>query len=322
MSEMQQGEEYVEEDIEDINAQFEDEGDEDTDAPIDTILGFPKQYVYIAGVIILVLIIGAVVLSTRSKKVKEEDIVYPEQNPIYQEIQTEVVEPEPEQEEIAVGTELNGYVWDGTAWVEAVSPLDDETNKKLRAMGYTGDEIEYALRNGFNVEYLIEAAQELYDIEAKEALIRMSDSASDEFKYIIDNTYFGQVGYEFVPQKNLDIGDVHLKSSYFVVNADYVKCPTYGSQLQLKCKVASDLYVWYIITPQRWEELPDKGNIVLRVDYTEYGPNLYVTSVREVDSTLDTIDAAENDDTLEEIVDDNATPDEVVLEVEDENSSN
>lgn len=150
----------------------------------------------------------------------------------------------------------------------------------------------------------------------------MSDSASDEFKYIIDNTYFGQVGYEFVPQKNLDIGDVHLKSSYFVVNADYVKCPTYGSQLQLKCKVASDLYVWYIITPQRWEELPDKGNIVLRVDYTEYGPNLYVTNVKEVDSTLDTIDAAENDATLEEIVDDDATTDDAALEVEAENSVN
>ena len=308
MSEMQQGEEYIEEDLDEF---VDDESSEDTDAPIDLIAGIPKNYVYIGGVVLLVIILLVIVVTTRKTKSKEEDIVLPQQNEYYQQAvdttfyEEPIVETvqEPVEPEYEVGEIVNGFMWDGTTWVNPEPAISLEDNKRLRAAGYTGDEIDYALKNGFDVESLIAASQELYDKEAKEALQRMSDTASPEFLYIIDNTYFSQVGYEFVPQKELPLSEQTIVSNSFVVNADYVKCPTYGSQLQLKCKVASDLYVWLILTPQRWEQLPDAGNIVLRVYYTEYGPNRYVTDVKEVDSSLDTIDTAENTSSLEEIID-------------------
>lgn len=312
MSEMQQGEEYIEEDLDEFDDEEGFVEDDEDYGEIDMILGFPKKYVYVAAVAIGLLLLLFVIVFTRKKK--DNEIVPPDINIEYSQVddvqfyddgfddfEEEEVEYEPEYE---VGEMLNGYMWDGEKWVEPTPEIDFETNKRLRAAGYTGDEIEYALRNGFDTEALIQASNELYDEEAKKALERMSDSASEEFKFLLDRTYFGEVGYEFVPQSNLPAQEQTIVSNSFVVNADYIKCPTYGSQLYLKCKVASDLNVFMIMTPQRWETLPASGNIVLRVYYTQYGPNRYVTEVKEVDSTLETIDtAAENTDSLEEIID-------------------
>ena len=98
----------------------------------------------------------------------------------------------------------------------------------------------------------------------------------------------------------------------FTVNADYKKCPSYGAQLQLKCKVSNNCYVWYVINPRRWETLPDEGNIVLTLDYVVWGSYAYITKVQEVDPNLATIDASVNDSISENIS--NSSNGEVVTE--------
>lgn len=299
---LQQGEEYEEEEFDE--ELLEDEAYEDTEARVTSLYGIPIKTIAIVGAGVLVVLLIAILFATRRSKSKSEDLAQ-----IQQQYEDDAVEYYDEEmpvvddgTPIAESTDSGEMVYnpDTGLWesASAVSePVVEETATDdervlLRSMGYSGDEIDYSLRNGFSVQALVDAAQKLYDDEADKALRRMSDSASEEFRYIIDNTYFSQVGYEFEPVKDLEFGTYDYTHDSYTVNADYVKCPTYGAQLQLKCRVARDLWLWYIVTPERWETLPDEGNIVLRVNYTKYGVNTYVTSISETDPTLDTIDSS------------------------------
>lgn len=176
----------------------------------------------------------------------------------------------------------------------------------LRKLGYTGDEIELAMSMGVSVQELIDKAQELRDQEAADAIVRMSDSASDEFKYIVNNSIF------CLPEITYDKFDISVDSSRnytgsYVVNADYWKVPTYGYQLMLKCKIANDTYCYYIVTPERWATLPEEGNIVLNISYTMYGTNhvnMYITSIKEVTTTEITVNSQDSARDLQDILSD------------------
>ena len=323
---MKQDEEYEEDEMLDEEGEeeydYDEEGEEDTDAPIETLYGIPKKYIVIGGAVILVVVIAVFVFSTMKKSEKAEEVYIPPQP-----VATEPVETEPLEQTTYEDGDVgpNGLVWDGVSqsWTDqatwdanhaspTLEELSSEDEILLRKMGYTGDEIQLCLENGFSVAALVEAAQELHDEEAKEALVRMSDHASEEFRYIIDNTYFSQPPFTFENQLDLDLEEANYYDGQFTVNADYKKCPSYGAQLQLKCKVSNNCYVWYIVTPRRWETLPEEGNIVLTLDYVVWGSYAYITKVQEVDPNLATIDASVNDSISENIS--NSSNGEVVTE--------
>lgn len=182
----------------------------------------------------------------------------------------------------------------------------DEVNVELRKLGYTGDEIELALANDVDVEKLKEAAQALRDEEAKESLIRMSDSASPEFQHIVQNSIFCMTESPF-PVESYDELTVSEEHSY-IVNADYWKVPTYGLQLYIKCKIANGTYVFYLVDPSRWVTLPDEGNIVLNITYRLYGNeslvNCYVENIQEVDTTELTVNPQDSGVNLQDVVND------------------
>lgn len=302
MKTMEQDEEYEEDLEDDEDLDYEEEGDEDTEPQIDTIYGIPKKYVVIGGAILLIVVIAVFVISTMKKSSDEEVYVPP--------VQTEITEPEitePIQEVSYADGDVgpNGMVWDETtqSWCSqeiwdmnheepTLESLSTENELLLRKMGYTGDEIQLAMQNGFSIEALVGAAQELHDEESIESLKRMSDHASEEFRYIVNNTYFSQPGFVFENQLDLEFADATFYDGQFTVNSDYTKCPSYGAQLQLKCRISNDLYIWYVVTPRRWETLPESGNIVLNVGYTVWGSYAYITTVAEVDPSLATIDAS------------------------------
>lgn len=323
--EFNQGTEYEEDEFEEDV--IEEEGAEDTEARITSFYGMPIRNVVIIGAIVLLVIIAVVVFATR-KKGGADDAAQPADTDAW--LAEQGITPDnttattPVGDTTATTPSTGGTVMDGMVYNEATglwekadaSATDDtvtaepetatdEERLKLRAMGYSGDEIDIALSEGFSVDSLIESAQELYDEEAEEALVRMSDAASPEFKYIIKNSYFGQTGYEFVDISQADFGTYDYYKGSYVVNADYVKCPTYGAQLQLRCKVAQDLELFYVVSPERFAKLPQEGNIVLRVEYTVYGANTYVTDIHETDPTLDTIDSSAS--TMDEITADGAS---------------
>lgn len=194
--------------------------------------------------------------------------------------------------------------------VEEPDPIVmDESTKLLRKLGYTGDEIELARTLGVPDEELIAAAEHLRDAEAKEALDRMSDHASEEFQHIIANSMFCMQPFTFQSyDPNIDTSRMYTGN--YTVNADYEKCDTYGVQLLIKVKIANGTYAFYCVTPERWETLPDSGNIVMQVNYSIYGstnPVMYVTSMEEVSMTNITVNPQDSGAALEQILNDSSS---------------
>lgn len=185
------------------------------------------------------------------------------------------------------------------------SSVDEDIKVTLKKLGYTGDEIQAAVDNGLDLNALVEEGKKLQDEAAKEALKRMSDSASKEFKEIVNNSIYCMPKGTFTESPYGDVNSVNLSDSY-IVNADYDKLPTYGMQLFLKCKIANNTYLFVPVTPQRWETLPESGNIVLQIDYTLYGSaestGVYVTNVTEVEATKITVNPQDSGSSMEDIL--------------------
>lgn len=323
MVEYQQGEDYQEEEF--TEEDLEVEGGEDTEAKITTIYGIPVKYAIIGGIAIVLILLVLILFATRKKSDDTEDAV------VYGEDQitdvttdltstdvSQMVQTTPDASDPVV-TEDDPVVYDDDPVVdpvvEEVEPLtiddlSDEDHAMLRRMGYTADEIQFALDNGFDVEALKQAALDAYDEEAMAAIERMSDMESPEFQYILEYSYLGLPQHPFVSINGAPFGTYNYSNDVYTVNADYTKCPEYGPQLYLKCCIAKDTYVFYQIGPERYDQLPIEGNIVLSVTLTTYGEQTYVTKVEEASPTFETIDASD------------ATIEEVVEEENNENNSN
>ena len=284
MPRFSQGEEYEEEDYGFEEEEEAEYSDEDAELEIETFYGVPKKYVYLGGAAILVIIIAVVVFSSVGKKSDSGSTapeVYDDNDFLDTSDEYDVIldtEPQTTTSELIVAEPI----------VSTLDTLLDSDKEMLRGLGYTGDEIELAISNGFDVQAMIDHARELQDAEALAAVERMSDHASDEFKGMLYYTYLGQPEV-WNPSGNRD--EIVESRASVKINADYVKCPTRGNQLFLKCKIATDAYVWYQCPPVRWLSLPDEGNIVLNVDFWVMNDVAYVTGITEADSTLNSIDS-------------------------------
>jgi len=290
MSDMQQGEEYEEEQYDVEDGEEAEYDDEEAELEIDTFFGVPKQAVYLGGAILLVIIIGVGIILTWRKKAEPETPEYTDNDFL-----DDAEEIDVELDDIYADDDYT-YTDDEESYDEEtytdVYDITDEDAEELRRYGYTGDEIELALQYNLDTEELIAHGKELYDAEAKEALARMSDTAGPEYKNLLNLTYLGQ------PEILNPTGDRSQYSetkSTVKINADYVKCPTNGNQLWLKCHIATDAYIWYLCSPVRWLSLPEEGNIVLNVDFYMMNDVAYVVNVHEADSGLDSVDASRHD---------------------------
>ena len=333
MQELQQGEQYEEDAILEEGEEIEAVTDpgQAAERGLSTLFGIDPKVFIIGSSILVIMLILVVVSVTRKPKGSEQaqidqDLlaqlaatsttnttdtydIQAQQSPAPVQSTTPAQQSPP----IPDGYWLNpdtGIVERLPEVVHTADEVGDDTTKKLRALGYTGDEIEYALKNNISVEALIEEAQKLKDAESAESLHRMSsDYLSPEFQYILDATYIGQPGHEFISYADAQFGSYVSRTEQVTINADYVKCPVYGLQLYLKCKVAPSTYLWYNIAPQRYATLPDSGNIVLSIEYIYYGEYVYVVRISETNSTLDTIDSSNRDNPLIDSTVQQATPD-------------
>lgn len=162
--------------------------------------------------------------------------------------------------------------------------------EELRDNGYTGDEIESAEAEMIPSYVLIEEAQDrrkaLYESEA--AIYQ--DAASPEFKALEDMTWVG--GEEFT----YDISQIdswQRKGS--TLNLDYKKVPLHGYQCFIRVEMRKANpetgreagYCYMFITPERYAELPEEGNINVQINYyfIEETKTSIITDIREVRTT-------------------------------------
>ncbi len=283
MQEYKQGDEYEAcgfDEEEDVT----EEGEEETAGHITSIYGIPIKFVIIGGVIILVLILIAIGINFTSSgdRYADEDVSEP---PLYVEDSLPLPqEPEP--------LPADPVVEEPEA-AQTLDNLGSGDQALLRKYGYNADEINLALEWGFSVNDLVEAAMEVQDEAAKEALKRMSDTAGPEFKELLNSTYLGQPEITVDDQRGLPAEELVSEVKVQTINADYVKCPTRGTQLLLKCRIGDNTYFWYAVTPQRWVTLPESGNIVLDLSIAYYGDDIFVIDAREANDALSTINSAD-----------------------------
>lgn len=294
---LEQGEEY--EENSDYYDDEEYDEDDDVETVYDTIYGIKKEYIMIGAVVLIVLVIAVVVIASWASKKKETDseVFVSEDNDdvfsygdTYYSDDDDIFDYGDTDDDIFDYGDFEEY--DPSLYEEPdIEDISTEDMILLRSYGYTGDEIEYSISHGFSVEAMVERSKAEMDEANRESWVRTSDAASAEYKYLLENTYLSQP--EAMPvsdQDELEFMERVDRTRTEEVNCDYVKCPMNGLQLYLKCKVATDIYYWYPIDPSRWCKLPDRGNIVLKVTYREYGDGLYITGATEVDNTLSTVE--------------------------------
>lgn len=197
-----------------------------------------KNGVFIIAGICLVLVIAYVVISHRSPKVD-------------------------------VGETTTGEVDDsGFEWItpqQQVFSYTADQKERLRTAGYTGSEIEGFELTQSDVDQLVKQAEDMRAVWAQEVVAPLFDTASDEYKATINNTWYS------LPQRT-DMYDFSQIASYYsqTKNLDYEKVPVYGEQLFIKIFLDDDAheeYVFVCVTPDQWLLLHDAGNVVVSYEY-------------------------------------------------------
>lgn len=135
--------------------------------------------------------------------------------------------------------------------------------RDLRLAGYTGDEIDMYEADEWDVQDLVKSAEAARKAMYEEEILPYFNSASDEFKLLWRDTWVGQDDFDLGDDESFD---------YFeeTVNVDYTKLDPKGHQLFIKYYLVNDSNACFMtVTPERYLELEESGNIVLRIKYTK-----------------------------------------------------
>lgn len=271
-----QGDTYEEEEIEDTEETVE-ESEEADEKPAKQKKSFsvnPKIIGLSCAGVALVLIIGAVLIWSGVQKDKAQQQA--NADAVFQNLkdQGELQERNPElfEENEETPAEQQPVVKQSS-----VSYSKKEV-EALRLWGYTADEIEISSRDGIPAKTLVDQAKFDRQLAQKEALDAVRDTASPEYQELLNKTWLGGAPL------NLDAVDPNViyNNTSRKMNVDYEKCGAQGSQLFLKLYLDDGTAAFMTVTPNRWKELNDSGNIVVEVTWREAGELRIVTDVHEV----------------------------------------
>lgn len=141
-----------------------------------------------------------------------------------------------------------------------------DQKQQLRAAGYTGDEIEgYAVMQTPYAQ-LIREADAARDAYIQSAIAPLYDTASDEYKHYISQTWLTLPKREDFPEWT-NIAMNYTKRE----NLDYEKIDVYGNQLFIKVYLDDNEHKnWFFcsVTPDEWNRLGPAGNIIVNYVYT------------------------------------------------------
>ena len=197
----------------------------------------------------------------------------------------------------------------------AFSYTDDEKSM-LRARGYTAEDIEEGERLETDAKELIDKA----DQERKEYLDKtmkpLFDTTSPEYKRNAATTWLGL-------KDNMD-GIKKIKKSIpyteyeAIKNFDYERIPIRGHQPFIKVYIDGTKHkdwIFMSVSPQRYNELKARGNIIVRFNYIvetkikkdgsikENKKNFFITKIEEYEggeTEMDSFDEANPKDNVED----------------------
>ena len=175
---------------------------------------------------------------------------------------------------------------------EAPTNYNDQEIIKLRACGYSLEEMENAFLCGISCDDMIAQAEAERQAWIDEAVAPYFDTTSDEYKSDMAQTWKGLTKYEDTIKY---VGESQYLSK--TRNLDYEKVDVHGSQLFIKIYLQEEStaeYFFHLCTLDEWSRLPDKGNVITTYNYTtgyytdEYGN--YVEDTDRIFITSSTIE--------------------------------
>ena len=260
-------EDMNDEDADDDEEDEDDEDDDDEESYHSSSFGGNTKFIVIGVAAVVVILIGVFVVRPMLTKKSSDDTLAEEEwdDTLVDETAEVYEEPAPVE----------------THTVREVLTTDENATI-LSTYGYTGSEIQLAESLGLDMATLISNSQSRQEASAREAIKKLSDTGSTAYKNLVNKTYLSQErNSDPVDQSKLP-AELQINNTVIrTYNGTYEKCPTFGTQLFLKCKIFNGIYVWYPISPARWVQLPDTGSIVLDVALCQYGNGTYVTGIQE-----------------------------------------
>ena len=222
----------------------------------------------IAGIIVLILLIGSAV-SKKRKADEEARLAAEAQAQAEAMAQAQVVE-EPEED-------LQPSNWGALIYT-------DEQIINLRNAGLTQEAITKFQNDGVPYDYIYFTYLEQYYAWQLNNQLPILDTASPEFKEVIDDTWL-------TLDKRTDTygwTSDYIASTYEEKqNFDYEKVEPYGNQLFLKIyldAIDHDSFFLLNISPDDWNKLDDKGNVVVSYTYVTH----YLPAENQLDRVEDT----------------------------------
>lgn len=282
-----QGDFYEEEEIEDDTVETSttetDEDKEDVEKPKlskPQIKVNPKVIACVIGIavvlIIIVFIVAGMSASQRKKAEAkaEQDALEQIQamEDYYNEHPEERPTPaDPNATEVAVTPEASTDI--GTAVNYKLEDI-----KILRKWGYTANELEIASRDGITAKALVEQAKKDRESAQREALKAVSDTASPEYQALLNKTWLGG---DPIDLSGVDPNIVYNTETW-TENVDYEKCGAQGTQLFVKLYLNNGTSAFMTVTPGRYVELADSGNMVVNIEALTSDTLCVITKVEEV----------------------------------------
>lgn len=163
---------------------------------------------------------------------------------------------------------------------------------QLRACGYSLDEMENAFACGISCDDMVAQAMAERQAWIDEAVAPYYDTASDEYKADLAQTWRGLTKYEDT-YKYIGASQSLSKTR----NLDFEKVDTHGAQLFIKIYLQEEPcaeYFFHLCTIEDWLRLPDEGNIICTYEYTtayyDDGTGNYVEDFDRIFITNSTIE--------------------------------
>ena len=157
----------------------------------------------------------------------------------------------------------------------------------LRKYGYTTDEIEQSASLGIKAKVLLADAKEARERLAYDTIKKLGDTGTPEYQEIYYNTWLQG---EPRNMSGVDPSIIPVLSSA-TVNVDYTKLPARGPQLWVKLKLPDGQYAFMSVTPQRYVQLNDSGNMVVTINTSIQGDEKFIVSIVEEEVERDDSDS-------------------------------
>lgn len=264
----------VEDDIEVQGTEYEEDETSDGLSKQKKIVGKGKStksnktIILIAGTIIgviVIILISIVYMKMQKKKVNEEDY--------YDTPEFIVDEGIRRYDEFLITQEDNQTEEQDNQ--NMISYSDDEI-EQLRQAGYTGYEIEKFASQGLRVTTKIAEAKAEQRQFFEDNIADYLDGKSEKYKELETYTWLGQDELIFDAEHFEEWSNKET-----VKNCDYVKVPARGYQTFLRIEITKGKYAYMLVRPERYQQLPQAGNIVVYMKYYTTGDTTIIYQIEE-----------------------------------------